>query len=135
MTRARYNQPKCKPIHFKSVKPAGVLDVPPKGKVAGAGVQPKKVKTPPAKAGVKKVEFAAADINICISDISRYYKVTTTLEKCAADCKYVHYDQLPSTMTKAILAAKVQKLAEKCNLTDSQVKFFISRVNADKKLK
>ena len=135
MTRARYNQTKCKPIQFKSVKPAGVLDVPPKGKVAGAGVQPKKVKTPPAKAGVKKVEFAAADINICISDISRYYKVTTTLEKCAADCKYVHYDQLPSTMTKAILAAKVQKLAEKCNLTDSQVKFFISRVNADKKLK
>ncbi len=135
MTRARYNQTKCKPIQFKSVKPAGVLDVPPKGKVAGAGVQPKKVKTPPAKAGVKKVEFAAAEINICISDISRYYKVTTALEKCAADCKYVHYDQLPSTMTKAILAAKVQKLAEKCNLTDSQVKFFISRINGDKTLK
>ena len=93
------------------------------------------VKTPPAKGGVKKVEFAAVDINICISDISRHYKVTTDLEKCAADCKYVHYNQLPSTMTKAILTAKVQKLAKKCNLTESQVKFFVSRVAADKKLK
>ena len=134
MTRARYGQTKCKPIQFKNVKPAGGIEDPPKGKVVGAGVPPKKVKTPPAKAGVRKVEFAAADVNICISDISRHYKVTTALEKCAADCKYVHYNKLPSTMTKAILTAKVEKLAAKCNLDESQVKFFVSRIANDKNL-
>ena len=135
MTRARYNQVKCKPIQFRTVKPAGVIDVQPKVKVPAAAGQPKKKKSPPAKAEVKKVEFAAADINICISDIARHYRVITDLEKCTADCKYVHYNQLPSTMTKAILTAKVQKLAEKCNLTEGQVKFFLARVAADKKFK
>jgi hypothetical protein len=135
MTRARYGQTKCKPIQFKQVKAAVPVEVLPKAKVAAAAVSPKNVKNQPANAAVKKVEFAAADINICISDIARHYRVITDLEKCTADCKYVHYNQLPSTLTKAILTSKEQKLADKCNLTDGQVKFFLAKVAADKKFK
>jgi len=81
------------------------------------------------------VYFAAADINICISDIARHYKVKTELESCTADCKYVHYSKLPKTMTAAVLAAKVQKLAERCNLTEKTVAYFVAKIKADKRFK
>ena len=68
-----------------------------------AAPQPKRARSPPAEnAAAKKVDFAAADINICISDIARNYKVKTELELCTADCKYVHYSKLPKTMTAAL---------------------------------
>ena len=126
MTRAKYNQAKYKPVQYKHVKAAAPIDQPPKVKMAAA-TQPKRARSPPAK----KVEFAVADINICISDIARHYKVKTDLELCTADCKYVHYSMLQKTMTKAALVSKVQKLAERCNLAEKTIAYFLAKISAD----
>jgi len=38
-------------------------------------------------------------------------------------------------MTKAILIAKVEKLAVKCNLDESQIKAFVAKIAADNRFK
>ena len=145
MTRARYNQVKGKPVQYKH-KAEVQVDHPPKEKQAAAHKQkrarsppanrPKVARSPPAeKAAAKKVDFAATDINICISDIARHYKVKTELALCAADCKYVHYSELPPTMTTAVLVSKVEKLAERCKLSDKTTAYFLAKINADKRFK
>ena len=145
MTRARYNQVKGKPVQYKP-KAEVQVNHPPKEKQAAAQKQ-KRARSPPAnhqkaahsppaeKAAVKKVDFAAADINICISDIARHYKVKTELASCAADCKYVHYSELPKAMTTEVLMSKVEKLAERCKLSDKTTAYFLAKIKADKRFK
>ena len=133
MFQNKYNQIRCKPMHLKVAKSEAPYQVPEKKKVTPPAQKKRKGSPPPAP-GVKKVAFAA-DVNICISDIAKHYGIRTTLEECSSDCKYVHYNQLPSGMTKAVITTKVKKLAEKCGMSAGQQKYFLQKIENDKKFK
>jgi hypothetical protein len=84
----------------------------------------------PASSRGRKVEFGVA---ICISDLARQYNVKTNLEPCKSDCPYMHYDQLPSTLTSASVLSKVKKIIGKLNLADAQSEQFLRKIETDSK--
>ena len=133
MFQHKYIQTKCKPMHLKVAKTVAPYEVPDKKKVTPPA-QKKRKGSPPPSPLVKKVAFAT-DVNICISDIAKHYGLRTTLEDCPADCKYVHYDQLPSGMTATAISTKVKKLAEKYGISAGQQKYFLQKIANDKKFK
>jgi len=133
MFQSKYNQTTCKPMQLKIPKEKALNEVQEKKKVTPPAQKKRKGSPPPAP-GVKKVAFAA-DVNICISDMAKHYGVRSSLQDCSSDCKYVHYDQLPSGMTEKALSEKVKKLIEKCDMTIGQQNFFLQKIKNDKKLK
>jgi hypothetical protein len=140
----RFKIPRLKPLLPKDKKPvaAAVKEKHPKA------VPPAlKVATPkPNQVAVKnnrkaerkverKVEFEDDAVRVCISDLARHYKIKTTLSPCAPDCKYVHYDKLPATLSTTSVLSAVEKLTTKLGFTDSQVQQFDKRIRADPKFK
>jgi hypothetical protein len=83
----------------------------------------------------RKVEFEDDAVPICINDMAQYYKIRTTLSPCAPDCKYVHYNKLPVTLSTASVLSAVDKLTTKLGFTTSQVQQFDKRIRADLKFK
>ena len=47
----------------------------------------------------------------------------------------MHYSELPKTMTTAVLVSKVEKLAERCKLSDKTTAYFLAKIKADKRFK
>lgn len=71
----------------------------------------------------KKVDFAN-NIQICVSDLARHYKMKTELQDCPVDCPYIHYKDLPSNLTTALVLEFAKRFAGKLNMTAGQEKYF-----------
>jgi hypothetical protein len=132
--------PRLKPLLPKDKKPvaAAVKEKYPKAAPPALKVATPKTKPAAVKGNHKverKVEFEEDAVRICINDMAQHYKIRTTLSPCAPDCKYVHYNKLPATLSTASVLSAVDKLTTKLGFTASQVQQFDKRIRADPKFK
>ena len=108
-----------KPLLPKDKKPVAAAV---KEKYPKAAPPALKVATPkqPKPAAVKgnrkverKVEFEEDMVRFCINDLAQHYKIQTALSPCAPECKYVHYNKLPATVSAASVLSAVDRLTTK----------------------
>jgi hypothetical protein len=137
---SKYKMVKHRPFTPKvAVKEINVkaVDTPVKQKGQAAK---KDAVAPPAKGILRKdktqkVVFVPEDIKLCISNLAKQYSINTLIPACAADCRYMHYDQYSSTASKDSVLTKVQQLGDKLGLTDSQTQQFAKKIKSDRNLK